>query len=120
MDIDAKEYSDTNKKIKSIQDKVDALQKKQTVLVLEYIKQEAKNILLKYPELVCYTQGMGSWSFYDSFNTPVSWVDGVDLEEDSGIAHILYEYDNDLHVTGVPLKIMKDLVTGEFETLTDW
>lgn len=108
------------KALKTLQKKIDVLQDQQTALAMRYIEAEAKKIMTLYPELTIYYQGMGSWSFYDFCRTPVGEVDGVNLDADTLIAQIFLEYDEHLHLSGVPMKIEKDMSTGEFTINTDW
>jgi len=102
------------------QEKIDMLKDCQSEIAMEYIQEEAQRILTQYPELTSYCQGMGSWSFHDAWCSPVDKVDEVDLEHDSSIAMIFYEYDEDLHLSGIPLRISKDMNTGEFVIENDW
>ena len=105
--------------LETYQKKIEDLQELQRQVCLECIEQEAQKILTAYPELTVYCQGMGSWSFFDMWNHVVEEVDGVDLEHDTMIAS-LHETYHDLQVAGVPLKITKNLQTGEFSKDTDW
>lgn len=101
------------------QKKIDDLKESQSQICMEYIEQEAQKILTKYPELTVYCQGMGTWSFHDMWECVVDEVDGVNLEKDTTIAQIFDTY-RELHLAGVPLKITKNLQTGEFSKETDW
>jgi hypothetical protein len=105
--------------LETYQKKIDDLQEYQRQVCLEFIEQEAQKILTKYPELTVYCQAMGSWSFHDMWECVVDEVDGVNLEKDTTIAQIFDTY-RELHLAGVPLKITKNLQTGEFSKETDW
>lgn len=106
--------------LETYQKKIDDLKESQTKICMEYIEQEAQKILTKYPELTVYCQGMGSWSFHDMWECIVDEVDGVKLERDTTIAQIFDLYDEELHLSGIPMKITKNLQTGEFFKETDW
>lgn len=108
------------KALKTLQKKIDILQEKQIALSMRYIESEAKKIITQYPELTVYCQGMGGWSFYDFCHTPVGEVDGVNLDEDTLIAEIFREYDEQLHLSGIPMKIEKDMQTGVFHVMEGW
>jgi len=101
------------------QKKIDDLKESQSQICMEYIEQEAQKILTKYPELTVYCQAMGTWSFYDMWGWVVDEVDGVKLEVDTTIAQIFNEYP-ELHLAAIPMKITKNLQTGEFFKETDW
>ena len=118
--------------LKTIKQALEAAMSQATTDALALIKSEAKAAMGADSTIQSFCMAMGSASFHvvriERDEDGESWttdehLDPDELPENVGaqnVGQILYQLNGDLCLTGWPMRITRDHVTGEFITANDW
>lgn len=112
----------------------DIAQTKFTNWLVSEVERLAKVVIDTHPQAISFCMAMGSASFYceweecDDHDPTDVWqrsehINPGDIVENSYAAELddlLSKWDNQLCITGVPMRITRDNVTGKLIVDTDW